>query len=52
MVVHKDGSIFGTIGGGEVEGDVIRLSLNVFETADGSYLWRQHGSAAGVRFCQ
>jgi xanthine dehydrogenase accessory factor len=35
MVVHKDGSIFGTIGGGEVEGDVIRLSLNVFETADG-----------------
>ncbi|PLX70164.1 MAG: xanthine dehydrogenase [Denitrovibrio sp.] len=32
MIVYKDGSITGTIGGGAVEGDVIKTSLELFET--------------------
>ena len=32
MVVYHDGSISGTIGGGSVEGDVIRRAIKLFET--------------------
>lgn len=32
MIIHENGSIFGTIGGGEIEGDVIRLGMELFIT--------------------
>lgn len=35
MVIYEDGNIFGTIGGGEVEGDVIRLAKDLFKNHQG-----------------
>jgi len=32
MIVHSDGRISGTVGGGALEGDVIRSALNLFAT--------------------
>lgn len=36
MMIYKDGLISGTIGGGEVEGDIIRLAQNRFSTTGGA----------------
>lgn len=35
MVIYEDGRSFGTIGGGAVEGDVIRLAKELFQTRKG-----------------
>jgi len=36
MIVHPDGRISGTVGGGALEGDVIRQALNLFATRSGA----------------
>jgi len=36
MVVHSDGRISGTVGGGALEGDVIRSAMNLFATRGGT----------------
>jgi len=39
MIVHGDGRISGTVGGGALEGDVIRSALNLFATRAGAILF-------------
>lgn len=36
MLIHSDGRISGTIGGGALEGDVVRFALNLFSTRGGA----------------
>ncbi len=36
MIVHSDGRIRGTVGGGALEGDVIRSAMNLFATRKGA----------------
>lgn len=47
MVVYRDGAISGTIGGGVVEGDVIRTALNLFESS-GAVISSYHLNRTGA----
>lgn len=49
MIVHSDGRISGTVGGGALEGDVIRQAVNLFATRSGAILFYDLNETTATR---
>ena len=49
MIVHSDGRISGTVGGGALEGDVIRQAMNLFANRSGAILFYDLNETTATR---